>query len=132
MNEFDVVGASVERTNGAARRRRRGAFGFLVTAALGLGCSTGTLAAQAQIGAAKPVTVAVRALTFVPKKVDAKVKQKINFVWRENVAHNIVFDKTHKSPTQNKGSWTTSFDKAGTYEFKCTIHPGMVGEVTVK
>ena len=103
-----------------------------MAAALGLGYSTGVPAAQAQIGAAKPVTVAVRSLSFAPKKFDAKVKQKINFAWRENVAHNIVFDKTHKSPTQNKGSWTTSFDKAGTYKFKCTIHPGMVGEVTVK
>ncbi len=103
-----------------------------MAAALGLGYSTGVPAAQAQIGAAKPVTVAVRSLSFAPKKFDAKAKQKINFVWRENVAHNIVFDKTHKSPTQNKGSWTTSFDKAGTYKFKCTLHPGMVGEVKVK
>jgi plastocyanin len=88
--------------------------------------------AQAQLGGAKPVNVAVRSLVFNPKKLDAKVNQKINFVWKENVAHNIVFDKTHKSPTQNKGSWATSFDKAGTYKFKCTLHPGMTGEVKVK
>ena len=131
MNKCDVVGTAVERTTGAARRRRGRAFGVLAAVALGLGCSTGVPAAQAQLGAAKPVTVAVRALVFAPKKFDAKAKQKINFVWRENVAHNIVFDKTHKSPTQNKGIWTTSFDKPGTYKFKCTIHPGMVGEVKV-
>jgi plastocyanin len=94
--------------------------------------AVGAAPAQAQLGGAKPVNVAVRSLQFVPKKLDAKVNQKINFVWKENVAHNIVFDKTHKSPTQNKGSWATSFDKAGTYKFKCTLHPGMVGEVKVK
>ena len=122
----------MQRVGGKARRRRWRAVGVLAIAALGFGCSTGAPTAQAQIGAAKPVTIAVRALTFVPKKVDAKVKQKVNFVWRENVAHNIVFDKTRKSPTQNKGSWSTSFDKAGTYKYKCTLHPGMVGEIKVK
>ncbi len=132
MNECDVVGASVERATGAARRRRCRTFGVLVAAALGLGCSTGVPVAEAQLGTTKPVNVAVRSLTFVPKKVDAKVKQKINFAWRENVAHNIVFDKKRKSPTQNKGSWTTSFDKAGTYKYKCTLHPGMNGEIKVK
>jgi plastocyanin len=114
----------------------RPARGFVVAGLVAIGVGVGTLggapAAQAQLGAAKPVNISVRALTFVPKKFDAKVKQKINFVWKENVAHNIVFDKKIKSPTQNKGSWTTSFDKAGTYKFKCTLHPGMNGEVKVK
>jgi plastocyanin len=132
MNTRDMAGTEAVRGSGGARRRRERAFGVLVAAAIGLGCSSGVPAAQAQLGTTKPVTVAVRSLTFVPKKVDAKVKQKINFVWRENVAHNVVFDKTRKSPTQNKGSWTTSFDKPGTYKYKCTLHPGMVGEIKVK
>jgi plastocyanin len=88
--------------------------------------------ANAQLGAAKPINVGVKALSFAPNKIDAKVKQKINFVWKESVAHNIVFDKKIKSPTQNKGSWSTQFDKAGTYKFKCTLHPGMNGVLTVK
>lgn len=92
----------------------------------------GAPAAQAQLGGAKPVNVPVKGLKFNPNKLKAAPKQKINFVWKENVAHNIVFDQKHKSPTQNKGTWTTSFDKAGTYKFKCTIHPGMEGQVTVK
>ena len=132
MNECGVVRTAAKPSTGAARRRRGRAFGVLAIAALGLGCSTGVPAAQAQLGTTKPVTVAVRSLTFVPKKVDAKVKQKINFAWGENVAHNIVFDKTRKSPTQNKGSWSTSFDKTGTYKYKCTLHPGMSGEIKVK
>ena len=99
-----------------------------------LGAGVGLLApnAGAQLGSAKPVNVNVRTLAFSPKKVDVKLKQKVTFVWKENVAHNIVFDKTHKSPTQNKGTWSTSFDKAGTYKFKCTLHPGMIGQLTVK
>lgn len=87
----------------------------------------------AQLGASnKPVSIDVKNLKFRPDKINARVNQKISFVWRESVAHNIVFDAKHKSPTINKGTWTTSFAKAGTYKFKCTIHPGMEGKVTVK
>lgn len=122
---------AVSQANLAPRLRGR-VVGAVLIAAVGLGCGSGAPAAQAQLGATKPVNISVRSLTFVPKKFDAKLKQKINFVWRENVAHNIVFDKKIKSPTQNKGTWTTSFDKAGTYKFQCTLHPGMNGEVKVK
>ena len=113
-----------------SHRRFRTASPLLLAGVLAFGLAAP--AAQAQLGGAKPVNIPVKGLKFNPKKVNAKPKQKVNFVWKENVAHNIVFDKTHKSPTQNKGTWTTSFDKAGTYKFKCTLHPGMEGELLVK
>ena len=113
-----------------SNRRSRALSSLVLVGALALGF--GVPAAQAQLGGAKPVNVPVKGLKFSPNKISAGLKQKVNFVWKENVAHNIVFDKTHKSPTQNKGTWTTSFDKAGSYKFKCTIHPGMEGVLTVK
>lgn len=112
-------------------RRSLAALGLL--AAVGLGTAFTSAPAGAQLGGSnKPVTIDVKNLKFRPDKVNAKVKQKITFVWKENVAHNIVFDAKHKSPSINKGSWSTSFDKPGTYKYKCTIHPGMDGQVTVK
>lgn len=112
--------------------RRRTGSTVLVALGLAAGFSLWAPSAQAQLGGAKPALVGVRSLAFAPNKITAKPKQKITFTWKENVAHNIVFDSKHKSPTQNKGTWTTSFDKAGKYKFKCTLHPGMTGEVTVK
>lgn len=111
-------------------RRIRTASSLVLAGTLLLGL--GAPAAQAQLGGAKPVNIPVRGLKFNPNKINATAKAKINFVWKENVAHNIVFDQKHKSPTQNKGIWTTSFDKPGTYKFKCTIHPGMEGVLIVK
>ncbi len=111
-------------------RRLRALSSLVLVGTLALG--VGVPAAHAQLGGAKPVNVPVKGLKFNPNKISAAPKQKVSFVWKENVAHNIVFDKTHKSPTQNKGTWTTSFDKAGSYKFKCTIHPGMEGVLTVK
>ena len=84
------------------------------------------------LGAAGP-QIGLKNLKFDPKKVTAKVKQKITFVWKEKVAHNVVFDnKGPKSKLLSKGTFIVSFDKPGHYTYQCSIHPGMKGEVDVK
>lgn len=91
--------------------------------------------ASAQLGGAKSTTIGVKSLSFDPNKVTVKVNEPITFVWRQTVAHNIVFDdKTlPKSKTQNKGTWPLKgIAKAGTYKYHCTLHPGMNGQITVK
>lgn len=88
--------------------------------------------ASAQLGGAKATDIGLKSLKFTPNKVTVPKGSKVNFVWKEKVAHNIVFDAKRKSPTLNKGVWSTSFDKPGTFKYKCTLHPGMDGQVTVK
>lgn len=110
-------------------------FGFTSVACASAKTGIGSPVASsvsAQLGGAAKIDIAVKSLKFTPKKATVKKGQLINFVWKESVAHNIVIDKTHKSPTLNKGTWTTKFDKSGTYKYKCTLHPGMDGEITVK
>jgi plastocyanin len=100
-------------------------------------CCTIALAAtppaQAQSAAVPPVVVGMKSLNFSPRKVAAKVNQQVDFKWNESVAHNVIFDKTRKSKTLAKKGliWSTKFDKEGTFKFKCTLHPGMQGEVKV-
>jgi plastocyanin len=108
------------------------AFSILgVLAAFGVAVTPET--ALAQGGSQK---IGLKSLKFTPKKVTVKPGTKITFVWNENVAHNIVFAKKGpKSPTQNKGVWIPDgkmFAAPGTYKYKCTLHPGMDGEITVK
>ena len=110
-----------------ATSHRIAAVALVVTGAIGI-----AIPASAQLGGAKTTDIGLKALKFTPAKVTVAKGAKVNFVWKEKVAHNIVVDAKHKSPTLNKGVWTTSFDKAGTYKYKCTIHPGMNGEITVK
>jgi plastocyanin len=102
-----------------------------VLAACGVAVTPET--ALAQGGSQK---IGLKSLKFAPKKVTVKPGTKITFVWNENVAHNIVFAKKGpKSPTQNKGVWVPDgklFTTPGTYKYKCTLHPGMDGEITVK
>ena len=89
-------------------------------------------AAPAQsLGSAGP-QIGLKNLRFDPSKAKAKVGQQITFVWKENVAHNVVFDnKGPKSKIQSKGVWTVKFAKSGTYKYKCSIHPSMNGQISV-
>ena len=52
-----------------------------------------------------------------------------------SVAHNVTFDAyaSITSDTMNGGdNFEVKFTTPGTYQFHCTFHPGMNGEVTVK
>ena len=39
--------------------------------------------------------------------------------------------KFKSSPTQQKGTWQVKFTKAGTYNYVCTIHPWVRGELVI-
>lgn len=118
------------RTSPHISPRRLAVVAFVVTGALGL--AVPAIPASAQLGGAKATDVGLKSLKFTPNKVTVPKGSKINFVWKEKVAHNVVIDAKHKSPTLNKGVWTTSLTKPGTYKYKCTLHPGMDGQITVK
>ena len=129
-----VVRGNKVRGNERRSSRRAGVIlaGLLLVGIVG-GVASGT--ANAQLGGAKAVTINVKSISFDPKKVTVKPGTKVNFVWRQTVAHNIIFDdKTlPKAKTQNKGTWVMkASSKPGTYKYKCTLHPGMAGEIVVK
>lgn len=88
--------------------------------------------ATAQLGAPTATNIALKGWKFNPNKVTVAKGSKVNFVWQETMAHNVVVDSTQKSPTQNKGIWTATFAKTGVYKVKCTLHHGMTMEITVK
>ena len=116
----------------SSSQSRAAASVVAVLAVVGTAVTSGV--AQAQGG--PPVKIGLKSLKFSPKKVTVKPGQKINFVWNENVAHNVVFaNKVAKGPTLSKGVWSPdlkNMTKPGIYKYKCTLHPGMDGEITVK
>ena len=133
MENTSLVG---RRTGGRRRLATILLGGMMALAGAGVAAVSTSTPANAQLGGTKSVTIGVKGLTFDPAKVTVKAKEPITFVWRQTVAHNIVFDDKNlpKSKTQNKGTWALSkgIAKTGTYKYKCTLHPGMAGQITVK
>lgn len=73
---------------------------------------------------------------FVPKTVNVKVGTLTLTLKNGDVPHNVVFrdDTLEGIPTisgDETKSTTLTFGKAGTYDFTCTIHPGMDGKIVV-
>ncbi|HLT97281.1 MAG TPA: plastocyanin/azurin family copper-binding protein [Acidimicrobiia bacterium] len=55
----------------------------------------------------------------------------VTWVWEDApMEHNVVFDEV-ESPLQAEGTWTHTFEDAGTYDYHCAPHPFMKGTITV-
>jgi plastocyanin len=113
--------------------------GLVVSGLVATVAAVGTVTAgtaHAQLGGTPQQQIVLKSLQFKPNKVNITTKTKLSFVWKEAVAHNIVFEnKGPKSATLNKGTWEPDMKllaKPGTYKYKCTLHPGMNGQITVK
>ena len=72
---------------------------------------------------------------FTPNNMTVKVGQSIEWDWQDpNVAHTVTSDDgaTFDSCLQNKGyKFVVTFNQAGKIPYHCTIHPLMIGTVTV-
>jgi plastocyanin len=99
--------------------------------------TAGATTAQGPADAQTATVVAGNNLKFTPETVRARVGTlALTMTIRGGVPHNLSFSDSAVGPalpTIPSGSRTQDFrfDKAGTYRFLCTIHPGMVGQVIV-
>src|ERR1017187_3435475 len=87
-------------------------------------------------GAEKPGTneVFIDNFSFSPASITVPVGTKITWTNKDDVPHNVVSTaKAFASPvldTDEKFSFT--FDKAGTFDYYCSIHPRMTAKVIVQ
>jgi plastocyanin len=72
---------------------------------------------------------------FTPANMTVKVGQSIEWDWQDaSVAHTVTSDDTSSfdSCLQNKGyKFVVTFNQAGKIPYHCTIHPLMIGTITV-
>ena len=86
-------------------------------------------------GGSPPGAVSMKGLRFHPDSTTVRVGEKVTWTNDENVDHNVTATKGAKFKSQAFGSGKTySFTptKAGTIDYVCTLHPGMVGKLIVK
>jgi plastocyanin len=78
------------------------------------------------------VEVKMQNIAFSPKGLTVKAGTTVKWTNDDSVAHNVSGGPLH-SPTFNPGgSYQFTFKKAGTFNYVCTIHPGMTGTVIVQ
>ena len=75
---------------------------------------------------------------FDPDPVNAKVGTQITWTNQDNINHTVTSgtrdnsDETFDGFIKEKGkTFSFTFEKAGTYEYFCEIHPGMDAKVIV-
>src|SRR5688572_20153482 len=69
---------------------------------------------------------------FNPAIVNVPAGATVAWRWDGNLPHNVRgADDAFESDTQIEGSFEFTFADAATYDYECTVHPGMEGRVVV-
>jgi plastocyanin len=78
-------------------------------------------------------TVTLHEIRFHPATLKIHRGDKVKWVWQDEVEHNVTFSQRTHSPTQEKGTYTLRFTRAGAFNYHCTIHfaEGMKGKIIV-
>jgi plastocyanin len=71
---------------------------------------------------------------YTPNPITVAVGGTVTWMNNDSIAHTSTANGgTWNSGTMAPGaSFSTTFSSAGTFQYHCTIHPGMVGTVTVQ
>jgi len=72
--------------------------------------------------------------SFTPQEITVAAGTKVTWVNRDDIPHTVVStNETFKSKAlDTDDQYSFTFDKAGTYEYFCSIHPKMTAKVIVK
>lgn len=100
-----------------------GMIGVFSTDTSGLGGTTNQLLASVQ----------VNSNSFSPNLVNLARGGTVLWLWADTTSlHDVTFnDPLLNSATKNSGSHSITFQSAGTFNYACTVHPGMTGSIVV-
>jgi plastocyanin len=80
-------------------------------------------------------SVTMKDIKFNPSTVNVKVGDTVTWTNDDSVGHDVTgdgFKSGSAGDIQGGGTYKHKFAKAGTFKYRCTVHPGMEGEVVVK
>jgi plastocyanin len=86
-------------------------------------------------GGAGATEVSMESITFKPEQVTVKTGDTVTWVNNDTVGHDVTGDDFKSGPPgamENGDTFEHTFDAAGTFDYVCTVHPGMKGSVTVE
>ena len=87
-------------------------------------------------GGGNPSTAAVQVVNFAfqPSLVTIRPGGSVTWTWNsDTTSHNIAFtDNVQNAGTRKTGTHTRTFTAPGTFTYRCTLHSGETGQVTVQ
>ena len=91
-------------------------------------------ATSAPAASGNEAMINISSFKFEPATITIKVGEKITWTNQDSVGHTVVADdNSWASDNLEKGaSYSHTFDKAGTYTYRCGVHPSMKGTVIVQ
>ena len=82
---------------------------------------------------AQGASVEIKNFAFEPKTVTIKVGQAVTWTNQDSAAHTVAGDGGIDSGDLSKGkSYSKTFDTEGAFDYHCSIHPSMTGQVIVQ
>jgi plastocyanin len=75
--------------------------------------------------------IKVRLSGYSPDAIEVPAGTTVTWTFDDNIAHDVRAD-AFQSPSFEHGTFTHTFDVAGTYEYHCSFHPIMRGRVVVR
>ena len=86
----------------------------------------------APVSSGAQATVTIVDMSFSPVVTNVRVGDAVAWVWKDGrIQHDVVFETGQASPRRRSGTWQLTFDRPGTYEYVCSLHPNMIGRVVV-
>jgi plastocyanin len=74
-------------------------------------------------------------IAFIPASLQAKVGETVKWINQDTAPHNVTYvsgpNFTSSSTFSGGGTFSLKLTKAGTIQYRCTIHPGMNGTIVV-
>ena len=79
-------------------------------------------------------TIAIKDFQFTPRELKIPAGTKVTWVNQDEEPHKVteVNSAFTSQPLDTDGKFTYEFDKPGTFEYFCTLHPRMTGKIVVE
>lgn len=107
-------------------------FVYIVVFAIIMGCSRQTQN-NSLLESNQENTITISDFSFQPQEIMTNAGTEIIWKQDDSVKHTVVSNGMFESKILSNGDkFMFKFDKPGTYEYYCSIHPSMKGKVIVK
>jgi plastocyanin len=105
------------------------AFCMIVSSCSGYGTSSATTSTSTSANAVTIINFA-----FSPATLTIKAGTSVTWTNKDSVAHTVVSDSGifSSGSLATNATYSYTFKTAGTFTYKCSIHPSMTGTITVQ